>query len=210
MGGTAASRGARVAVLAGHLAIVGVLLAGDRSVAQDRSVGFDQSATARVLRFSREHERLIDGDAPALEIYGDGRVVAHRPPHMLEPGDYEWRLNPGELQQLLNAFAADGLLEYDSEDVERQKRDFAQKEAREGRAWAVSDATVTTLEVDFASYEPGGGKAPVGRVRKVIRGHNFQLDAEHMSGLTALGGMARIERRLLQLEKQAVGRGWKF
>lgn len=204
---TVTSRGARLAACAASLAVACLLCLCAPSFAQSRSVGIDSAPTTLVLRFSRENERLVGRDVPVLEIYGDGRVVAHRPAYMLDPGDWEWSVGPGELKELLSSLATDGLLEYDAEKVERDKRDFRAKEAREGRAWEVADTTETIIEVDFASYDPGGGAAPVGRVRKTIRGVNFQADAEHMNGIAALGGMSRIERRLLQLEKQAVARG---
>lgn len=208
MGGSRARWGARSVVSCAAQLAGALLCLRAESLAQAPVVGFDAAPTTRVLRFSREHERLVGRDAPSLEVFGDGRVVAHRPSYMLQPGDHEWRLGPGELQGLIAALAADGLLDYNEDEVERGKRDFRATEARAGRAWTVTDETRTILEIDLISYDARGGAA-IGRVRKTIRGHNLQLDSEHMPGLAGLAGMARIERRLLQLEKEAVGRGRK-
>jgi hypothetical protein len=153
------------------------------------------------------------GDAdrgPTLQIYGDGRVVAHYPAYLRSAGDYEQQLAPGELDLLLGALADAGVLDFDAGAVRSAKRRSvaaAHERARAAGApvtvFEAADAATTVIEVNLERYRGAAPGAPEVRgLAKRVVWNGVRPDAEHHSDVAALQGLAAAEQELRALRER--------
>lgn len=86
-----------------------------QTFAQDQSSAAKPSytcdPTTPVLELSYSGGLIADPDpTPFVRVFCEGRVLIHYPAYTKKAGDYELRLSPAELEQLLATFATDQLL----------------------------------------------------------------------------------------------------
>lgn len=181
------SRGARL-WSGSLLLVVLILFAAPRGWGEELP-DFSTDPADRILAYQR-----FSGEAPGgrqeVAIYRDGRVVVRRPHYMKRSGTYELRLSPTEKTALVKFVIDQGVLAFDQPAVEEERRRAARAEARVGRVFDVADGDWTILE------------ARLDGVEKRISWQGLQGDGEWFSGIQALQGLAKVERRLLDLTRR--------
>ncbi len=156
----------------------------------------ERSPDAVVLRFARIDALLgAEGEAHTLWVYGDGRVLVHRPGYLKSPGNESYLLGPSELDGLLQSLVGDGLLELDADDLRRRVRG---RRAR-GPLFVRSDPPTVELELALARYRPAGSGAPAGPIRKALRWRDLAGDARRHPDLVELQGLDAARARLAAL-----------
>ena len=165
------------------------------------SFSFPEDPEYLVLEYHQSHEMLDDPDpVPLLRIYGDGRVLIHRSAYRIDAGDYELRLGPGELRQLLSTLVSRNVPRANVADLARaRRREEERRAAEEGTLFAISDATVTRIVLRLETITPAPGARAIANVEQRIVWPNLQSDAERFPQLPELGELAAAERELLAL-----------
>lgn len=148
---------------------------------------------------------------PMLQIFGDGRMVAHYPAYMQRAGDYEQRLMPAEVDALIRSLATKGVLDFDPAAARAATRSSAA--AARARALAAgqpavvfeaADAATTVIEVAVERYQPstpGGRAADRHETRRAVW-MGLRSDAERQPDVTALRGLAAAEQELRTLRER--------
>jgi hypothetical protein len=147
---------------------------------------------------------------PTLQVYGDGRMVAHYPRYMKRAGDYEQRLTPGELDQLLGSLAGKGLLELDvaaTRAATRASAAAAHQRARAANApltvFEAADAATTVIEVSIDRYRAGTpGAREVRNLTKRITWAGLRSDAQNHPDVPAVRDLAAAEQELRALRER--------
>ena len=165
----------------------------------DAPVAFVAHSDRPMITLEREHG-MVRGlvERPLLYVYGDGLVRVERPAYMINPGVFEYRLKADELTELIASLDRDGVMTIDSTTL-RAERDAAALAIRSssGERHFTSDATVTRIKFDFASYARAGATpAPLGNA---LRYSDLQIDALRYPQLKDLAALANAEKRLLAL-----------
>jgi len=147
---------------------------------------------------------------PTLQVYGDGRMVTHYPHYMKRAGDYEQRLAPREVDQLLRSLADKGLLDFDTGATRNAAR--AATTAARQRALAANapisvfeavDASTTVIEVSVDRYRGGTPGAPEVRgLSKRIAWTGLRGDAQQHPDVPALRDLAAAEQELRALRER--------
>jgi hypothetical protein len=167
--------------------------------AHEAPVSFVAHDQRPILTLEREHGRVrAVAERPLVYVYGDGRVRVDRPAYMINPGIFEYRLEPGALAELVERFDRDGVMTLDTTAV-RAQRDAAHQQRRSntGERLITTDATVTRIRIDFASYARGG---EVPRpLANTLQYSDLQIDAIHFPDIGDLAALANAEKQLLAL-----------
>lgn len=78
------------------------------------SFTFEEASEEPLLELSYEGGLIKDPDpTPFVRVFPNGRVLIHYPVYMKKAGDYELHLDDDELQQLLESFADQSMLDLD-------------------------------------------------------------------------------------------------
>ena len=113
---------------------------------------------------------MIQDPDPAafVRVYGDGRVLVHRPRYMKKAGDYTVTLSQEELEDLLRPFADSRLLTLDEP---RLAEMAAAVQPAAGPVRPTSDhGVVANVQVRLERASPEGAAAPLANVdRRVPR-----------------------------------------
>jgi hypothetical protein len=118
------------------------------------AVQYETSSTAVVASLREVVGEMADPDpGPSIQIFGDGRLQVHFPPYMRRAGDWSDQLSADEMQVVLGALVADGLLDLDPAAARANltaARSAARTAARRGEAplLEASDTDVTTITLD--------------------------------------------------------------
>lgn len=167
------------------------------------AVRFVAHADRPMITLERVHG-MIRGlqERPLLHVYGDGRVRVERPAYMVDPGVYEFRLDAGEVDELIRSLDRDGVTTMDGAAL-RAQRDAAARSRRfaSGERLMTTDPTMTRIRFDFASYARGAA-APAPLDNRV-RYSDLQVDALRFGQLRSLQALASAEKRLLSLVDRA-------
>lgn len=165
-------------------------------------VTLTRDAATRIVSYRITPGELTTGGI-SMQIYGDGRVVTQYPPPFTRQGTWELRLTPGEVDQLVQSLAANGVLDFDPAAVtEAKKAETAalRAAAAAGDAptvFAVSDPDAIELEVRVASYRPAGARqAEQHGVVKTIQWSTLQVDKRQHPNIAALRGLAAADQEL--------------
>jgi hypothetical protein len=185
-------------------------------------LGKPLAASASVIEASRRADVVVVsyrellgeiGDAdhgPTLDVYGDGRMVAHYPAYMRHAGDYESRLAPGELDRLLQSLGAKGVLDFDptaARSATRASMAAAQQRARAAGTpvpvFEAADAATTVIEVHVDRYRGvvPGAREVRGLAKRVVW-TGLRSDAEHHADVAAIQGLAAAEQELRTLRER--------
>lgn len=172
------------------------------SLAQSRADGafhFTAHADRPILTLAREHG-MIRGlqERPFVLVFGDGRVRVERPPYMVQPGVFEYRLGAAELDELVASLDRDQVLTLDSVALSRE-RDAAERSRRSatGERLMTTDTTVTRIKIDFASFARAGD--PPAALGNMLLYGDLQIDAMRFPQIEGLQALASAEKRLLAL-----------
>jgi len=109
-----------------------------------------------VLRFSASGR---DQKLLRIDIYGNGRVLFHRPHGYIDPGSYEIEISNQELEELLTFLADRGIMSMTSQDVEAFKRKAMAEAATEGIMPGTSSEAHHTIRVHLDGYVSRDGRA---------------------------------------------------
>jgi hypothetical protein len=118
------------------------------------AVQYEASPTAVVASLREVVGEMADADpGPSMQIFGDGRIVVHFPDYMQRAGDWTDQLSADEMQVVLGALVADGLLDLDPATARANltaARSRARAAALAGEAplLEASDTGVTTISLD--------------------------------------------------------------
>jgi hypothetical protein len=115
--------------------------------AEARSARYPRAAGTVVASLTETPGEVAAGDQATVHVYGDGRVVVHKPRYTRQAGDYTLRLAPGELDALVQSLADAGILDFDEATVGRAQRAAAARGTPGGTVSFDADATTTTIEL---------------------------------------------------------------
>jgi hypothetical protein len=166
-----------------------------------QTVSYSTDPQVVVASYTQAVGELEDADpGPSVRIYGDGRAEVHRPRYMKNAGDFKVQLSKAEMDGLISALVANGLLEFDPAAVQQAKRDALAD--RGGAAAAVleetTDPSITTIELRIRrnSSRTGGGAAGTTDVSKTVKWVGLEADAERFPNLAALRQLAAAQQRM--------------
>lgn len=173
-------------------------------------VEYDESADALIVSLLDAPGELAEpAGTMSVKVYGDGRVVVHRPAYMKQAGDYSLQLEPAETRALVRSVAARGLVEFDRDAVKRAKRQAraerqAARRGSRGGAGApllesTSDGTVSRFELRLKRYRKQGAAQGMAEVRKQIRWHGLRQDSRRHGDIPELRELEAARQELKAL-----------
>ncbi len=102
-----------------------------------------------------------------------------------------------ELDELIASMLNKGVIEFDGQAAEAEKQAVLDAQ---GLGFHVSDADVTTIEVQLASYNPTGEPGQESfDVRRELTFSALQSDANQFPSIQSLVNLAAAERELINL-----------
>lgn len=142
-------------------------------------------------------------EGPAVRIYGDGRVVQHRPSYMKRGGDYEAWISHADLDRLLRFVADRGVMAFDPEIVEAKQLAAARERiAATGGEPVVADAPTTILNIELEEFAPAGGE-PAEEFAKTISWYALDEVVSWYPEITALKHLHEVASALWALGDRA-------
>ena len=124
---------------------------------------------------------------PLMRIYGDGVVWVHYPVDTQRGGDYEFRLEPEKVRELIREVRQHGLLDFDRE------RTLERRAAMRGESNAADrlpDAADTVIRIRLERYRGRAG------FDKSIVWTGVEADARAFPALEPVQSLARLEQKL--------------
>ena len=113
-------------------------------------VAFPTSGDYVLASYSVRHDMLPEADPlPLVTIYGDGRVLVHRPSYFKTPGDFELWLSSDQLQKLCSKMAIP-VMTYKEQSVVESARQSAEFE---GGNYAISDNSVVGISLNLHAVQ---------------------------------------------------------
>lgn len=178
----------------------------DSALAAASEVRFDRTSDQPLLSYVQLVPELAEQDyTPLVRVFGDGRLLVHRPPHYRDSGTWQGRLNPLELERFL-ARVTPALGEFDAPSVRRVLRGRAPRTSGGDDAegprviYAQADAPVTYIELTVQAYRAAPGSALVQLpVPLSVAYDGLQGDSEHFPDVPALQSLAAVERIVQEL-----------
>lgn len=164
-------------------------------------VVYDADARREIVAMREEVGELRDSDAgPSVRVFGDGRILVHYPKYMKLGGDYEAKLAPEEVDDLVRAVVDGGVTEFDPV-ATKQQRVAAQraKRAVTNAVYEESDPSVTEIAIDLFEVQApssSGAKRAAGRVQRRVRWPALSRDARQFPDLAAVQGLNDVRTRL--------------
>jgi len=110
----------------------------------------------RVVSYSVSNSRQ---DLLTMDVYGNGRVLFHRPKGYIDPGGYEIEMSYRELEDLLTFLADRGIMGMSSQDVEELQRRALVEAAAEGIMPGTSSEARTTISIRLDRYVSREGES---------------------------------------------------
>ena len=173
---------------------------------------FNEKSSEPVIQY-RQHIYMLAGidDKPTLQIFADGRVVAHYPVYMKKAGDYEMQLDEAELEALIQSLSSNGLMVFDAKKVKDKIKQHKKAEKAKGQFHAISDAVESVIEIKLDEYQENNKAKKIEKFHKQFRWKNIEHDAaryKHDSeiikannSVTHLKGLMK-DKRLLKSGRQ--------
>ena len=162
-----------------------------------QKVIFPKSPDHLLISYAIHHEMLATNDPiPLLQIFGDGRVLVHRPDHLKQAGDYEMFFSQKELQDLALALIEQQIMSFTEESVQQQ---IEQADLDSGSRAQVSDNSRISLVFNVHGVKIRGQKRihPVGK--RLHRLDKIGPMARFYPTIKSVGDMAEIEKALYSL-----------
>lgn len=157
-----------------------------------------------VVRYTERIGEIGNTDLPSLTVYADGRAAIHWPDYTKRRGDYELRLTPAEMDDLLGLLVSKGALTFDADAASAAKRVAQTQRAGTGGANVVASddsSTLIEISVDRAVAGPTGARS-VARVNKTISWRGARTDARLHPEIAALTDLAALEDGLRALMRR--------
>lgn len=159
-----------------------------------------------VAVFHRVYPEFAEQEStPLLEVYGDRTVRVHHPAFMKHAGDYEMRLEPGEMADLMRMLAG-AVIGFDAQDVRLQQQEAelvrwnAARRAEDVTVTYIADATLSRFDIEIESYRPAGARAEVAvNGPRAAAWESLAFEAERYPDIEALGALRAAESRLVDL-----------
>jgi len=166
-------------------------------------IQYSRTSAQPVIEYTLVHSLLVNNDpVPLLRVYGDGRVVVHRPVYMKNAGDFKMQLSPAELDGLLQSLAADGIMDFDAATARQERQQLvAQQRASTGMLYEVSDSTDTLITVRLASFRSTPAAPLQNNLQQQLRWDNLDLDARRFPASNRLVRAATGAQRLHDLTR---------
>lgn len=173
---------------------------------------FNEKSSEPVIQY-RQHIYMLAGidDKPTLQVFADGRVVAHYPVYMKKAGDYEMQLDEAELEALIQSLSSNGLMVFDAKKVKDKIKQHKKAEKAKGQFHAISDAVESVIEIKLDEYQENNKAKKIEKFHKQFRWKNIEHDAaryKHDSeiikannSVTHLKGLMK-DKRLLKSGRQ--------
>ncbi|HYD47802.1 MAG TPA: hypothetical protein VEB21_05615 [Terriglobales bacterium] len=169
------------------------------STAAGGTVAYSRDPNTVILSLQEDPGEVRSEDTPSVRVFGDGRALIHYPAHMKQAGDYELRLTEAELDELMRTVAESKVPEIDTTRVRERKRTvLAERRARREVVHETSDATVSTVEIDLARYQPTASapRRAATRVKRSLRWSGVEPDAEQLPEIAELQGLNQVRGKL--------------
>jgi hypothetical protein len=166
---------------------------------QRASFGYSEDPERLVFRYSERPGALGGPDAErSISVYGDGRVVAHRPRFTKRAGSWGTHLSREEMEELVRSLVEPGLVEFDETRARQSRKDLKrQRRLQRGELFEVSDADTVTLELHLDRYRGRESGAQERRnVVKRVRWRGLRSDLRRYPELTDLEGLGAVQGRI--------------
>jgi len=189
-----------VCVLLGLMLAAGAAAqTGGRAEPQRASFDYSEDPERLVFRYTERPGALGGPDAErSISVYGDGRVVAHRPRFTRRAGSWGTHLSREEMEEFVRSLVEPGLMEFDENRARQSRRDLRkQRRLQRGELFEVSDADTVTLELHLDRYRGRGSGAQEQRnVVKRVRWRGLRSDLRRYPELTDLEGLGAVQGRI--------------
>jgi hypothetical protein len=157
----------------------------------NQSAGFsfsmDSATTEPVIQYQQNIQMLSSVDDKfTLTIFGDGRVVVHYPVYMKKAGDYEMHLDMAELENLIQSFSTNGLMNFDEKKARQSVTSHEKALAAQGQFYTISDATETVIDITLDSYQENKRSTEVNNFNKRFKWKNLEHDARRYKNNSAI------------------------
>ena len=143
-----------------------------------------------ILSYSYHLPTIPPDPTPRVRIYGNGRVVVHRPLYKSSPGDFEIQISNDELDELLRSFESCGWFEATSQSIK-----MLQHSAREERLKATGstpawfDIGTTEVELRLEKYAMSGDPQESNQWSRSILAEELEMFAKDYLEVRELGAL---------------------
>ena len=139
---------------------------------------FNEKSSEPVIQY-RQHIYMLAGidDKPTLQIFADGRVVAHYPVYMKKAGDYEMQLDEAELSNLISDLSNLGLIDFDNKKVNEKVSAHKRKLRDKGEFYEVSDSVATIVDIRLDEYQKNSKAKKIKNFKTQFKWKNLSHDA---------------------------------
>ena len=167
--------------------------------AMAQAVSYSNDPQTVVASYTVAVGELNDGDpGPSVRVYGNGRADVHRPRAMKNAGDFRTQLSKAEMDNLIGALVANGVLDFDAAAVRQAKLDAL---ARRGGGGAepvlkeTTDPAIVTIELRVRRNSAGGGAAG-SDVSKTVKWVGLESDVQQFPDVAALRQLDAAQKRM--------------
>ena len=143
------------------------------------SFSFETDSIDPVVQYHTIVDMIANRDErPTLKIYGNGRVQVHHPDYKKNAGDYEMQLSQQELISLLETFANDDLMDFDSAKIKQHKKTIDNALKKQGKLYYISDSVTTQIDINLKSYKSAKTNIHQNNFKKRIRLKDIDHDVK--------------------------------
>jgi hypothetical protein len=143
------------------------------------SFSFETDSIEPVIQYHNIVDMIANRDErPTIKVYGNGRVQVHHPVYKKNAGDYEMQLSQQELILLLETFANDGLMDFDSAKTNQHKQTIDNALKKQGKLYHISDSVTTHIIINLKGYKSSKTNIHQDNFKKHIRLKNIEHDVK--------------------------------
>ena len=155
-----------------------------RSAADGLEFSYAPDATTPVIAYyHHDHLLAADQQRPRLQVFGDGRVLVHRPLYMKHAGDYTFTIDRHELDALIKRLSDNGMMQFDGRQLEDKRAAAVDAERRNGIFHHISDAVTTAIEIRLKNWRKATGSPRIADLRQKITLKNIEHDAKRFTDI---------------------------
>lgn len=151
------------------------------------SFTFETDAIEPVIQYHNIVDMIADrDDQPTMKIYGNGLVQVHHPVYKKNTGDYEMQLSQKDLISLLETFANDGLMDFDSAKIKQRKKTIDDELKKQGKLHHISDSVTTQIDINLKSYRSSKTAIQQSGYKKRIRLKDIEHDVKRYKSVSEI------------------------